>query len=393
MTGHLPNSAGQAALSQATSCGSPGRSVPGRTGWRLACSHSRSQASCHLRGPAFLPEVVIHEMTQIGALNNLRRFDRVFAVTNQLRTQGTDNLLAAATAAGARRLIAASFSGWTNSRTGGPVKTEADPLDANPPAAQRETAAAIRYPETAVTEASPVEGIVLRYGSFYGPGASDEFFGPIRKRKMPVVGDGAGIWSFIHVADAAAATVAALDHGSRGVYNVVDEEPAEVAEWLPYLAEVLGAKPPMHVPRLAGPADGRRGRRVDADPDPRFLQRQGESGTWLGACLDELAAGLPAGRRRAGRDGPRGRAIGTLGTVSVTEAFEGLRPLMFSIAYRMLGSVADAEDIVQEAFLRYHRVVTAGPGRARGGRRLAVHGVPAAAGAAQPDRAGRLPAA
>jgi 2-alkyl-3-oxoalkanoate reductase len=187
------------------------------------------------------PEVVIHEMTQIGALNNLRRFDRVFAVTNQLRTQGTDNLLPAATVADARRFIAASFSGWTNSRTGGPVKTEADPLDANPPPAQRETAAAIHYLETAVTEASPVEGIVLRYGSFYGPGASDEFFGLVRKRKMPVAGDGAGIWSFIHVADAAAATVAALDRGSRGVYNVVDDEPAKVAEWLPYLAEVLGA--------------------------------------------------------------------------------------------------------------------------------------------------------
>ncbi len=194
------------------------------------------------------PEVVIHQMTQIGALTNLRRFDRVFAVTNQLRTRGTDNLLAAATAAGARRFIAASFSGWTNSRTGGPVKTEADPLDANPPAAQRETAAAIRYLETAVTEASPVAGIVLRYGSFYGPGASDEFFGLVRKRKMAVAGNGAGIWSFIHVADAAAATVAALDHGSRGVYNIVDDEPAKVADWLPYLADVLGAKPPMHLP-------------------------------------------------------------------------------------------------------------------------------------------------
>jgi nucleoside-diphosphate-sugar epimerase len=194
------------------------------------------------------PEVVIHEMTQVGALNNPRRFDRVFAVTNELRTRGTDNLLAAATAAGARRLIAASFSGWTNSRTGGPVKTEADPLDASPPAAQRETAAAIQYLETAVTEASPVKGVVLRYGSFYGPGASDELFGLVRKRKLPVAGDGAGIWSFIHVADAAAATVAAVDRGRRGVYNVVDDEPAKVAEWLPYLAKVLDAKPPARVP-------------------------------------------------------------------------------------------------------------------------------------------------
>ncbi len=194
------------------------------------------------------PEVVIHQMTQIGTLDNPRRFDRVFAVTNQLRTQGTDNLLAAAKAAGARRIIVASFSGWTNSRTGGPVKTEADPLDADPPAGQRQTAAAIRYLETTVTQASPVQGIVLRYGSFYGPGASDDFFGLVRKRKMPVAGDGAGVWSFIHVDDAAAATVAALDHGSRGVYNIVDDEPARVADWLPYLADVLGAKPPVHVP-------------------------------------------------------------------------------------------------------------------------------------------------
>jgi len=194
------------------------------------------------------PEVVIHQMTQIGPVTSLRTFDRQFEVTNRLRTQGADHLLAAASAAGVRRFIAQSFTGWPNVRSGGPVKTEADPLDPDPPTAQRQSMAAIRYLETAVLGVSPMEGIVLRYGSFYGPGASDEFFGLVRKRKMPVVGDGAGVWSFIHVDDAAAATVAALDHGSRGVYNIVDDEPARVADWLPYLADVLGAKPPMHVP-------------------------------------------------------------------------------------------------------------------------------------------------
>jgi len=194
------------------------------------------------------PEVVIHQMTQIGPVTSLRNFDRQFEITNRLRTQGTDHLLAAASAAGVRRFIAQSFTGWPNVRSGGPVKTEADPLDPDPPTAQRQSMAAIRYLETAVLGVSPMEGIVLRYGSFYGPGASDEFFGLVRKRKMPVVGDGAGVWSFIHVDDAAAATVAALDHGSRGVYNIVDDEPAKVADWLPYLADVLRAKPPMHVP-------------------------------------------------------------------------------------------------------------------------------------------------
>lgn len=194
------------------------------------------------------PEVVIHQMTQIGSVTSLRDFDRQFEVTNRLRTEGIDHLLAAANAAGARRFIAQSFTGWPNIRSGGLVKTEEDPLDQDPPTAQRQTMQAIRHLETAVLDASPVEGVVLRYGSFYGPGASDEFFGLVRKRKMPVAGDGAGVWSFIHVDDAAAATVAALDHGGRGVYNIVDDEPAKVADWLPYLADVIGAKPPMHVP-------------------------------------------------------------------------------------------------------------------------------------------------
>src|SRR6266536_324646 len=184
------------------------------------------------------PEVVIHQMTSLaGMSSNLRRFDRDFAVTNELRTAGTDHLLAAAATAGVRRFVAQGYTGWTNIREGGPVKTENDPLDPSPPAAQRQTLAAIRHLEQVVPAAAPMEGIVLRYGSFYGPGASDAFVELIRKRKVPVIGDGAGIWSFLHISDAAAAAVAALGHGTPGVYNIVDDEPARVAEWLPFLAQ------------------------------------------------------------------------------------------------------------------------------------------------------------
>jgi nucleoside-diphosphate-sugar epimerase len=200
------------------------------------------------------PEVVIHQMTSLaGMSSNLRRFDRDFAVTNELRTAGTDHLLAAAAAAaGVRRFVAQSYTGWDNIREGGPVKTEEDPLDPSPPAAQRQTLAAIRHLERAVLGAAPMEGIVLRYGSFYGPGASDAFAVLIRKRKVPVIGDGAGIWSFLHISDAAAAAVAALEHGTPGVYNVVDDEPARVAEWLPFLAQAVGAKAPYRLPAWLG---------------------------------------------------------------------------------------------------------------------------------------------
>jgi nucleoside-diphosphate-sugar epimerase len=198
------------------------------------------------------PEVVIHQMTALSGSTDLRRFDRMFAVTNQLRTQGTDNLLAAAAAAGVRRFIAQGYTGWPNSREGGPVKTEADPLDPSPPAMQRESLAAIRHLERVVPAASPVQGIVLRYGSFYGPGASDDFVGLIRKRRLPVIGDGAGVWSFLHIRDAAAATLAAMEQGAPGVYNVVDDEPASVAEWLPYVARAVGAKAPRRVPAWLG---------------------------------------------------------------------------------------------------------------------------------------------
>jgi nucleoside-diphosphate-sugar epimerase len=192
------------------------------------------------------PEVVIHQMTAIDGVTDLRHFDREFSATNRLRTQGTDHLLAAARATGVRRVIAQSFTGWPNERTGGPVKSETDPLDPNPPAQQRESLAAIRHVEQAVIGA-PLEGVVLRYGTFYGHGVSQELFDLLRARKLPVVGDGGAVWSWIHVDDAAAATVAALERGS-GVYNVVDDDPTPVREMLPAIAELIGAKPPHRVP-------------------------------------------------------------------------------------------------------------------------------------------------
>jgi nucleoside-diphosphate-sugar epimerase len=197
------------------------------------------------------PDVVVHQMSALAGMKDLRNFDRGFARTNELRTRGTDYLLAGATAAGVRRFVAQSFTGWPNARDGAPIKTEEDMLDSDPPAAQSESLAAIRYLEAAVLDA-PVEGIVLRYGSFYGPGASEPLVELIRKRKFPIVGGGDGIWSWIHIDDAAAATVAAVERGSPGIYNVVDDDPAPVAEWLPYLAEAVGAKPPRHVPAWLG---------------------------------------------------------------------------------------------------------------------------------------------
>ena len=197
------------------------------------------------------PDAVVHQMTALAQMSNLRRFDREFAVTNELRTKGTDYLLAAAEAAGTRRFVAQSYTGWPNIREAGPVKTEEDPLDPHPPARQSESLAAIHYLERAVL-AAPLEGVVLRYGSFYGPGASEQFIDLVRKRKLPIVGSGGGIWSWIHIDDAAAATVAALESTARGVYNIVDDEPAPVAEWLPYLADAVGAKQPRHVPVWLG---------------------------------------------------------------------------------------------------------------------------------------------
>jgi nucleoside-diphosphate-sugar epimerase len=202
------------------------------------------------------PDVIVHELTAIGAVD-LRHFDRSFAMTNRLRTEATDHLLAAGQAVGVQRFVAQGVSAYgAYARSGAPVKTEADPLETAPAQEMRETMAAIRYLEDAVLGARWTEGIVLRYGVFYGPGTSlapgAEQFELVRKRKFPLVGDGGGVWSFVHIADAADATVAAVEHGSRGVYNVVDDDPAPVAEWLPALGQALGAKTPMRVPRFVG---------------------------------------------------------------------------------------------------------------------------------------------
>ena len=201
------------------------------------------------------PEVIVHQLTAIGAVD-MRHFDRDFALTNRLRTEGTDHLLSAGQAVGVRRFVAQSNGAAPYARTGGAVKDEEDPLDPTPAREMRAMVAAIRHLEEAVLGADWTEGIVLRYGAFYGPGTSlapgEQLFELIRKRKFPLVGDGAGVWSFIQIADAAEATLAAVEHGSRGVYNVVDDDPAPVAEWLPALARTLGAKKPMRVPRFIG---------------------------------------------------------------------------------------------------------------------------------------------
>jgi 2-alkyl-3-oxoalkanoate reductase len=196
------------------------------------------------------PDAIVHQMTALTGTPDLRHFDRWFHATNELRTAGTQHLLAAARAEGVERFVAQSFTGWNNARTGGPVKTEDDPLDPDPAPAQRESMAAIKRLEALVTGA-PLDGAVLRYGSFYGPGASESLVELVRRRRMPIVGDGGGVWSWTHIDDASA-TVAALEQGARGVYHVVDDEPAPVAEWLPYLAEAVGAPAPRRVPAWLG---------------------------------------------------------------------------------------------------------------------------------------------
>jgi nucleoside-diphosphate-sugar epimerase len=205
------------------------------------------------------PDVIVHQLTAFSGpvrAMDARRPDRSAALTltNRLRTEATDHLLAAGCAVGARRFVAQSFAGWRYARTGPPVQSEADPLDPNQPAALRAGVAAMLHLERAVTTIQWGEGLVLRYGAFYGPGtsissAADALMAaPVRKRRFPIVGDGGGVWSHIHIDDAAAATVAAVDHGEPGVYNVVDDDPAPVREWLPVLADALGAKPPRRIP-------------------------------------------------------------------------------------------------------------------------------------------------
>ncbi|MDP2710685.1 MAG: NAD(P)-dependent oxidoreductase [Solirubrobacteraceae bacterium] len=211
------------------------------------------------------PEVIVHQLTALSGESDMRHIDRAFETTNRLRREGTDHLLAAGRAVGARRFVAQSFAGFRFARTGGPVQTEADPLDPSPPGALRTVQAGYVYLEQAVTAIEWGEGLVLRYGGLYGPGttislaADAQMAAPIRKRRLPIVGDGGGVSSHVHVDDAAAATVAAVERGRPGIYNVVDDDPAPVREWLPVLASALGAKPPRRVPRwlarlLAGEA-------------------------------------------------------------------------------------------------------------------------------------------
>jgi nucleoside-diphosphate-sugar epimerase len=204
------------------------------------------------------PDVIIHQLTALNRPFDTRHFDETFAETNRLRTEGTDHLLAAGRAVGVKRFIAQSYAGWPAERTGAAVKDEDAPYDSDLPKGMRESMAAIQYLEKAVTGAEWTEGIVLRYGGFYGPGTSLSPDGGaqmqlLRERKFPVVGNGAGVWSFVHIADAAEATVTAVTHGRPGnIYNVVDDEPAPVAEWLPVAAETIGAPAPRHVPRWLG---------------------------------------------------------------------------------------------------------------------------------------------
>ncbi len=209
------------------------------------------------------PEVIVHQLTALSgklSARDMRHPERSSAaiMTNRLRTEATDHLLAAGRAVGARRFVAQSFAAFRFARTGGPVQTEADPLDPNPPAALRAPLVGILHLERAVTTIEWGEGLVLRYGGFYGPGTAvslapdAQVAAPIRKRRFPIVGDGGGVWSHVHIEDAAAATTVAVERGEPGIYNIVDDEPAPVREWLPVLASALDAKPPRRIPRWLG---------------------------------------------------------------------------------------------------------------------------------------------
>jgi 2-alkyl-3-oxoalkanoate reductase len=201
--------------------------------------------SVHEAVAAARPDAIVHQATALTGTSDVKHFDRTFAQTNRLRTEGTDALLAAARGAGVSDFVAQSFAGWPYARVGGPVKTEEDPLDPEPAAEMRESLAAIEHLEAAVVAEG---GIALRCGGFYGS-PDDSQLELVRKRKLPLVGDGGAVWSFVHLDDAASATVLALERGEPGIYNVVDDDPAPVREWLPALAAVLGAKPPRRVPR------------------------------------------------------------------------------------------------------------------------------------------------
>jgi 2-alkyl-3-oxoalkanoate reductase len=208
-------------------------------------------AAIHRAVASAKPDVVVHEMTDLSG-GDLRKFDQSFATSNRLRMEGTDHLLAAARGAGVRRFVAQSYCGWPYARTDGPIKSETDPLDPDPPQQLRRTLDAIRYLEEVVTDSVAPEGIVLRYGAFYGHDTgmlNRSMVDQVRRRRLPLIGDGNGWWSFVHIDDAAEATALAVEQGKAGnIYNIVDNDPAPVREWLPALAAMLGAKPPHRVP-------------------------------------------------------------------------------------------------------------------------------------------------
>ena len=199
----------------------------------------------------FRPDAIINQLTAIPQVIDLAHFDRDFALTDRLRTEGTDNLIAAAKKVNVTRFVAQGFAGSPYARTGGGVKTEEDPFDPDPPKQFRNTFAALRHLESSVLGSFPEGGVVLRYGWFYGPRTSLSKDGPmvqaVRKRMLPIVAGGTGLWSFLHIEDAASATLAALE-GKAGIYNIADDEPALVRDWISMLAELVGAKPPFHVP-------------------------------------------------------------------------------------------------------------------------------------------------
>jgi nucleoside-diphosphate-sugar epimerase len=211
----------------------------------------------------FRPDAIVDQLTAIPQQLDFRHFDRDFALTNRLRVQGTDNLLAAGERAGVLRFVAQSFAGWPYARVGNEIKSEEDPLDSNPPTKFRDSIQAIRYLESSVLRRKHGGGIVLRYGAFYGPGTALSKGGSlveaIGKRKVPIIADGTGIWSFVHIDDVATATLAALA-GEPGIYNVVDDEPVSVETWITFVARILKAKPPFHIPAwLARPIVGQHG--------------------------------------------------------------------------------------------------------------------------------------
>ncbi len=314
------------------------------------------------------PDVIVHQLTALAGDLNLRRFERTFGPTNRLRREGTDHLLSAARATGTRRFIAQSYAGWPYERTGGPVKTEEDPLDPNPVPVTRSGLEALRHLEEAVTGAGPaIEGIVLRYGGFYGPGTSlsvdpdGKQTKMVRKRQFPIVGTGAGYWSLIHITDAASATLAAIEGGAPGIYNIADDEPAPIREIAAGprrgdRGEAAAARPPLA--RASA-------RRSDDDADDggvaRRLEREGEARARLAALLLELAAGLPGGADEGSRgsDPAKGYVVRAMSKAETAE-LEQLRGRAFAIAYRMLGSVGDAEDVAQEALIRFHSATEAG---------------------------------